>query len=93
MKFYKITCAALITSLAWLSGRRPEKDLAAAEIYHWLCEQRHPRLCRQAARVEVAAASTDLPGTDAKGALTERAFDLNDPMGCELREQSQRAGP
>jgi hypothetical protein len=93
MRFHKITCAALITSLAWLSGCRPEQDLDAAEIYRRLCEQRHPRMCRQAARVEVAAASTDLPGTDAKGAVTERAFDLNDPMGCELREESQRAGP
>lgn len=93
MRFHKITCAALITSLAWLSGCRPEKDLDTAETYHWLCEQRHPRMCRQTARVEVAAASTDLPGTDAKGAVTERACDLNDPMGSELREEPQRAGP
>jgi hypothetical protein len=72
----------LITSLARLGGCRAEKDLDAAEIYHWLSEQGNPRMCQQAARVKVAAASTDLPGTGVKGAVTERACDLGEGEAC-----------
>ena len=65
------------------AGKGTPQDLAvAADLYHWLCEQGNPRMCLQAARVEVVAASTDLPVTDVKGAVTERACDLGDGEAC-----------
>ncbi len=65
------------------TGKGTPQDLAAAaDLYHWLCEQGNPRMCQQAARVEVAAAPKGLPGTDVTSAVTERACDLGDGEAC-----------
>ena len=71
------------TAEALEAGKGTPQDLAAAaELYHWLCEQGNPRMCQQAARVEVAASPKDIPDTEVKGAVTERACDLGDGEAC-----------
>jgi uncharacterized protein len=71
------------TAEALEAGKGTPQDLAAAaDLYHWLCGQGDPGMCQRTARIEVATASEDHPGTDVKGAVAERACELGDGESC-----------